>query len=55
MSQEHVEIVRRGYEHFAATGDFLAEMTIVLHSRPSSAHFVRFRQAADCGRFGPIS
>jgi ketosteroid isomerase-like protein len=27
MSQENVEIVRRGYEHFVATGDFLAEVT----------------------------
>ena len=26
MSQENVEIVRRGYEHFLATGDFLAEI-----------------------------
>jgi ketosteroid isomerase-like protein len=25
MSQENVEIVRRGYEHFGATGDLLAE------------------------------
>jgi ketosteroid isomerase-like protein len=27
MSQENVENVRRGYEHFAATGDFLGEVT----------------------------
>ena len=27
MSQENVERVRRGYEHFAATGDFVGEST----------------------------
>jgi ketosteroid isomerase-like protein len=26
MSQENVEIMRRGFDHFAATGDFLAEI-----------------------------
>ena len=26
MSQENVEIVRRGFEHFQATGDFLLEV-----------------------------
>jgi len=27
MSQENVELVRRGYEHFAASGRFFAEIT----------------------------
>jgi ketosteroid isomerase-like protein len=27
MSGDNVELVRRGYEHFAATGDMLAEQT----------------------------
>jgi hypothetical protein len=27
MSRENVEIVRRGFEHFMATGEFLAENT----------------------------
>ena len=26
MSQENVEVARRGYEHFSASGDMLAEM-----------------------------
>lgn len=29
MSQENVEIIRRGYEHWMATGEFLAHADLV--------------------------
>ena len=34
MSQENVEIVRRGYEHFSATGELLASTDLVWDVSP---------------------